>query len=132
VLKTLRAAALVVLVCSPPSWALAEDLDGSKPLLCATIDAHYCEVGEVCYRTLPGVLGAPHFIRINFAKKLVVGPQRTTEIRFMESGEGQLLLEGTELGYAWGIALATKTGAMSTTLVSHENVFVLFGVCTPS
>jgi hypothetical protein len=50
----------------------------------------------------------------------------------MESGEGQLLLQGTELGYAWGIALDTKTGAMSTTLVSHENVFVLFGACTPS
>jgi hypothetical protein len=131
-LKTFRAAALVVLVCSPFSWALAADFDGSKPLLCATIDAHYCEVGEICYRTLPGVLGAPQFVRINFAKKLVIGPQRTTEIRFMESGEGQLLLEGTELGYAWGIALETKTGAMLTTLVSHENVFVLFGVCTPS
>jgi hypothetical protein len=111
---------------------LAADFDGSKPLLCATIDAHFCDVGEVCYRTLPGVLGAPQFIRINFAKKLVAGPQRTTEIRFMESGEGQLLLEGTELGYAWGIALDTKTGAISTTLVSHENVFVLFGACTPS
>jgi hypothetical protein len=131
-LKTLRATALVVLVCSTPSWALAADFDGSKPLLCATIDAHFCDVGEVCYRTLPGVLGAPQFIRINFAKKLVAGPQRTTEIRFMESGEGQLLLEGTELGYAWGIALDTKTGAISTTLVSHENVFVLFGACTPS
>lgn len=131
-LKIVSATALAVLVCATPSRVFSADFDGSKPLLCATIDAHYCEVGEVCYRTLPGVLGAPQFVRINFAKKLIVGPQRTTEIRFMESGEGQLLLEGTELGYAWGIALAAKTGAMSTTLVSHENVFVLFGVCTPS
>jgi hypothetical protein len=131
-LKILLATALVALVCSTPSWALAADFDGSKPLLCATIDAHFCEVGEVCYRTLPGVLGAPQFIRINFAKKIIAGSQRTTKIRFMESGEGQLLLQGTELGYGWGIALNTKTGAMSTTLVNHEDVFVLFGACTPS
>jgi hypothetical protein len=131
-LQITRATALAVLIGSVPSWVLGADFDGSKPLLCATIDAHFCEVGEVCYRTLPGVLGAPQFMRVNFAKKIVVGDQRTTEIRFMESSEDQLLLQGTELGYAWGIALEKKTGAMSTTLVSHENVFILFGVCTPS
>jgi hypothetical protein len=131
-LQITRAIALAVLIGSAPSWVLGADFDGSKPLLCATIDAHFCEVGEVCYRTLPGVLGAPQFMRVNFAKKIVAGPQRTTEIRFMESSEDQLLLQGTELGYAWGIALEKKTGAMSTTLVSHENVFILFGVCTPS
>jgi len=131
-LKTLRATALAVLVCSTPLWALGADFDGSKPLLCATIDAHFCEPGDICYRTLPGVLGAPQFMRINFAKKLIAGPQRTTEIRYMEPAEGQLLLQGTELGYGWSIALDMKTGAMSTTLVSNENVFILFGACTPS
>src|ERR1700675_2690572 len=109
-LKTLRATALVVLVCSPPSWALAADFDGSKPLLCATIDAHLCDFGQVCYRTLPAFLGAPQFMHINFAKKAIIGPHRTTEIRFMEPSEGQLLLQGTELGYAWSVALDTQTG----------------------
>jgi hypothetical protein len=50
----------------------------------------------------------------------------------MEPSDGQLLLQGTELGYAWSVALDTKTGAMSTTLVNREDVFVLFGSCTPS
>jgi hypothetical protein len=49
----------MALVCSTPSWALAADSDGSKPLLCATIDAHFCEVGDdyvhqpLYFRTLP-------------------------------------------------------------------------------
>ena len=46
-LKPLRAAALAILVCTAPSWVLGADFDGSKPLLCATIDAHFCDIGEV-------------------------------------------------------------------------------------
>ncbi|MFM0170242.1 hypothetical protein [Paraburkholderia sediminicola] len=131
-LKIVSATALAVLVCATPSTVLSADFDGSKPLLCATIDTHFCDVGEVCYRTLPATLGAPQFIRINFAKKTIAGPQRTTEIQHMERSDGQLLLQGTELGYAWSVALDTKAGTMSTTLVNREDVFVLFGACTPS
>jgi hypothetical protein len=50
----------------------------------------------------------------------------------MEPGNGQLLLQGTELDYGWSIALDTKTGALSATLVNREDVFVMFGACTPS
>ncbi len=134
-LKTLRSTVCAILVCSMPSWVLGADFDGSKPLLCATIDAHFCDVGEICYRTLPAFLGAPQFIRINFAKKSIIGSsqgssQRTTDIRYMESSKDQLLLQGAELGYGWSVVLDTKTGAMSATLVNREDVFVLFAACT--
>jgi hypothetical protein len=119
------------LVCASPSWVLSADFDGSKPLLCAPIDAHFCDVGQVCYRTLPSIPEAPEFIRINFAKQAIVGSQRTTQIRHMEPGDGPLLLQGTELGCASRVALDTKA-AMSTALVNREVVFVLFGSCTPS
>jgi hypothetical protein len=102
-LKPLRATTLAILVGSAPSWGLGADFDGSKPLLCATIDAHFCDIGEVCLRTLPAILGAPDFVHINFAKKTIVGSQRTTAIRYMEAGEGQLLMQGTELGYCWSL-----------------------------
>ncbi|BCG00400.1 hypothetical protein PPGU19_049680 [Paraburkholderia sp. PGU19] len=131
-LKSLRTTAVAILVCSTPTWVSGADFDGSKPLLCATIDAHFCDIGEVCFRTLPGILGAPDFVRLNFARKLVINSQRSTPIRYMESGDGQLLLQGTELGYGWSIVLDTKTGGMSATLVNRDDVFVLFGTCTPS
>lgn len=132
-LKSLRSTALAILVCSTPSWVYGADFDGSKALICATIDAHFCDIGDVCVRTTPFILGAPDFVHINFAKKVIVGPQqRTTAIRYMESGDGQLLLQGTELGYGWSITLNTKTGGMSATLVNRDDVFVLFGACTPS
>jgi hypothetical protein len=71
--------------------------------------------------------------RPNFAKKTIVGSsQRSTAIRYMETGEGQLLMQGTELGYGWNIALDTKSGGISMAPVNRDDVFVLFGTCTPS
>jgi hypothetical protein len=130
-MKSVRKIVLVSLAASASSWAFGSDFDGSKPLLCATTDAHFCDAGEICFRTLPEILGSPKFIRINFAKKTISASQRTTEIRYIEPGNGQLLLQGTELGYGWSIAIDTKTGSMSTTLVNREDVFVVFGACTP-
>jgi hypothetical protein len=112
--------------------ASAAPVDGSKPLLCATIDAHDCDAGELCLRALPAELGAPQFLRIDFAKKTVVGPERTTAIRFMDSGPQQILMQGTEMGFAWTIALDKAEGTMTVTLVNHEDTLVLFGACTAS
>jgi hypothetical protein len=80
---------------------------------------------------VPEEVGAPAFMRIDFEKKTVSGPQRTSPVQFMEKNEKQLLLQGTELGYAWTIALDQATGKMMITLVDRDGAFVLFGSCTP-
>ena len=129
-LKTLRTTAVAILVCTTPSWVLGADFDGSKPLLCATIDAHACDPGETCLRALPSELGVPQFLRIDFAKKTVTGPQRTTPIRFMQKDESQILLQGTELSFAWTIVLDKVDGTIGVTLVNREDALVLFGACT--
>jgi len=48
----------------------------------------------------------------------------------MDKSDTQLLLQGTEFGYGWVIAVDQETGRMTATLANHENVFVLFGACT--
>jgi hypothetical protein len=116
--------------CASAAWG--GDFDGSKPLLCATIDAHSCDPGQVCERGLPADLGVPQFLRIDFSKKIVVGPARTTPIRFMEAGAGQILMQGTELGFAWTIALDTADATMTLSLVNREDAYTLFGACTPN
>jgi hypothetical protein len=128
--KLKRTTLATVWLCSA-TCVFGADFDGSKPLLCATVDAHDCDVGEICLRALPAALGAPQFLHIDFAKKTVTGPQRTTPIRFMETGQSQILLQGTELGFAWTIVLDRMDGAMTVTLVNREDALVLFGACTP-
>jgi hypothetical protein len=124
----LAALTMAAAVAAPAS---ADDFDGSKQLICATVEARDCVPGEECFKGLPQDVGAPSFVRIDFEKKSLVGPHRTTPILFLEKGERQLLLQGTELGYAWVLALDQTNGRFSASLTNHDGAFVLFGSCTP-
>lgn len=110
---------------------VAADYDGSKLLVCANLEAAYCSPGYACDPGQASDIGAPTFMRIDLANKRIVGPQRTTPIVTVEKGDGQLLLQGTELEYAWSLALDTAEGTIAATLVDREGVVVLFGACTP-
>jgi hypothetical protein len=107
------------------------DFDGSKMLICATIDAMDCVSGENCTKGRAGDMGAPAFLRIDFAKKAIVGTKHTTPIVAMENADKQILLQGKEQGYGWTFALDQEEGKFSATLVNRDGVFVLFGSCTP-
>jgi hypothetical protein len=109
---------------------LGAEFDGSRLLMCANVEAADCAPGQTCVRLRPDDIGAPAFIRIDFNRKVIVGPKRTTDITSIEKADRQLLLQGTELGYAWSIALDTGSGKLAATLADREGVFVLFGNCT--
>jgi len=111
--------------------ASAGDFDGSKVLICAPIEVSDCAPGETCRKGAPADVGVPAFIRIDIAKKSVVGPKRTTPIVSIEKSEQQILLQGTELGYAWTLVLDQDSGELSGSFLNREDVFVLFGSCTP-
>jgi hypothetical protein len=111
--------------------ASAGDFDGSKVLICAPVEVSDCAAGETCRKGAPADVGVPAFIRIDIAKMAIVGPKRTTPIVSIERSEQQILLQGTELGSAWTVALDQQSGEMSGSLVNREEVFVLFGSCTP-
>jgi len=127
--RTALAAASAALLCS--TAVFGADFDGSKRLICATVDAHACDPGEACLRGLPDDIGVPRFMRIDFAAKTIAGPKRTTQIRYMDTGADQILMQGTELGYAWTVVLDKADGSMSMTLVSRDDTFAVFGYCTP-
>jgi len=129
-LRRTALAASAALLCATTA-VFGADFDGSKPLICATVDAHACDPGEVCLRGLPDSIGIPEFMRIDFAKKTVAGPKRTTQIRYIDTSADQILMQGTELGYAWTVVLDKTDGAMSMTLVSRDDAFTVFGYCTP-
>ena len=122
---------LAALVWALSSTAIARDFDGSKPLICAPVEAMECHSGEKCETGIPDDVGAPAFMRIDFAKKVIVGPKRTSPILSMDKDDKQILLQGTELGLAWSMALHTTTGKMVSTFSSRDGAFVLFGSCTP-
>ena len=105
--------------------------DMPQRLMCATVEAMDCEPGAACVRGLPSVIGAPAFMRIDLANKTIAGAKRSTPIVSIEQNAENLLLQGTEIGYGWTLAVDVKQGTMAATLVNGEGAFVLFGSCTP-
>jgi hypothetical protein len=120
-----------LIACLASGNAVAGDFDGSKVLICAPAEAMDCASGAACTNARPVDLGAPAFFRVDVGNRSVIGPKRTTQIQFIEKGEDQLLLQGTELGLAWTFALNSADGTMAVTFVDRQSVAVLFGSCTP-
>lgn len=110
--------------------ALAADLDGSKPLLCATQAALDCARGDDCAAGLPEEIGAPSFMRLDLAKKTVIGPQTTSEILLLDKSGKQLLLQGREAGFGWTIVVDQQSGELTVTLTNRNGAYVLYGACT--
>jgi hypothetical protein len=110
--------------------ALAADFDGSKPLLCATQSALDCSRGDDCAAGLPEDVGAPTFMRIDLAKKAVIGPKTTSDILLQEKSAKQLLLQGREGGFGWTIVVDQQSGELTVSLTNRSGAYVLYGACT--
>jgi hypothetical protein len=118
-------------LCVAVSPAFAEDVfDGTKPLLCSSIEALDCDPGVVCERGIPEIMGAPQFLRIDFAKNEIAGPLRTTKIRSMEKDDDQIVLQGYDIGLGWTLAIDRVTGNMRITFAGGDAAFIIFGACT--
>ncbi len=120
---------VALLFMSHPVWA-EDPYNGTKPLLCASVEAVACEPGEVCEKGLPERMGAPQFMRIDFSNKQIVGPKRTTAIRLMELTDWQLTVQGFELGMGWRIGIDRTSGKMMATLIGPDAAYIVFGACT--
>ena len=130
-MRSVRAILCATLAVAFAPLAQGGSFDGTKPLICAPVRAMDCAIGEQCVTGTPDEIGAPNFLRIDFDKKVVVGPQRTSPVMSADKNDKQILLQGNELGYAWTIALDQGNGKMVVTLVDRAGAFVLFGSCTP-
>ena len=123
--------ALVLLVCALTVPVFAQEaIDGTKPLVCASLQAISCAPGEECERGLPESIGAPQFLRIDFAKKEIIGPKRSAQILFLEKSDEQITMQGFELGMGWTLAIDRATGKAIITFANREEGIVIFGACT--
>jgi hypothetical protein len=121
---------LVVLLCLITSPVAFADFDGSEALICATVEARDCVLRSECFTGEAKEVGAPAFFRLDFDKKVVYGPERTSPIEKMEKSAAGLLLQGSELGFGWVIAIDIRSGDFSGSLTNSEGSFLLFGSCT--
>ncbi len=125
--------AFLCLILTPLSLAAA-DFDGSKPLLCATIETFECGSGIECQRGTAQSVNLPQFLVIDFKDKKISGTREsgevlTTKIENMERSEGKLVLQGTENNKGWNMLINEATGKMTITASDDQVGFVVFGAC---
>jgi hypothetical protein len=107
-----------------------EAVDGTKPLICATLQAVSCSPGEECEQNLPESIGAPQFLWIDFSKKEIISSKRSNRILFMDKNDEQITMQGFELGMGWTLVIDRATGKAILTFANREEGIVIFGGCT--
>ena len=114
----------------------AAAFDGSKPLICASIEAFDCASGGECLKGSAASMNVPQFIRLDFKDKVAKatrpdGQERISKFGSMTQDDGALILQGVQGGLGWTMAIAQDGGSMALTAAGAEVGFVIFGACTP-
>ena len=125
------ASAPIVLLLAFSATAIAADFDGSVPLSCTAVQANDClPAGGACKVVKPESSTTPVF-SIDFAKKEVRSPFRTTALVVQHSSDSEksLVLQGTDRSNAWTARIDKTTGAMTITVADSKGAMVAFGQC---
>lgn len=126
--------ALALLTLPLPS--MATDLDDSKPLLCATVDAIECDGHSAeCLAGTTEMANLPQFVRIHLKEGKIEavkpsGESLSSKIMTHKREGGKLILQGMENGRGWSMVIVKKTGKMSAAIAGDQVGFVVFGNCT--
>ena len=111
--------------------ALAADFDGSKALICSTIETHDCAAGTICERGLAEDINVPQFIRLDFAAKTMSARGRTSAIGGYARSGGMLVIQGFENNRAFSATISEQSGKLVAAIAADEAGYLLFGACTP-
>jgi len=116
--------------------AMAENLTGAENILCAGIQATYCDTSGACEVGMPWQWNMPDFVEIDLEAKIVSTTQaaerlRQTPIRTLERVNGEIYLQGVENGRAFSFVIDEATGVASIAIAADGMTISVFGACTP-
>ena len=121
--------------------ALADDIDGKKPLICANVDISECVPDGQCEAVTAASIDASNLLKVDFREKTVGGVGKAanrppTAIETQEIAGGKIYLQGidtdeeTGRGLAWTMVINQDSGRMSLSATGGDVIFTIFGSCT--
>jgi hypothetical protein len=128
---TLMLCGFVVLGLARP--LAAQPFDGSKPLLCAAMEAIQCAAGGDCAAGSAEMINFPEFFRIDFDKKAITSTRsdrtnRTTPIEALSRSQAGTLMHGAQEQFSWSMVISEE-GKMTLTVSGDRQGFIVFGAC---
>jgi hypothetical protein len=116
--------------------ASAEDLTGVDKILCAGVQATYCDTSGACEVGMPWQWNMPEFVEIDLEAKMVsttkaVERFRQTPIRTLERANGEIYLQGVENARAFSFVIDEASGVASIAIAADGMTISVFAACTP-
>jgi len=114
----------------------AADFDGSKPMLCASLDVLECVDGRDCNMVAADDVDAPQFISVDLKHDKIQldrsGQSRHPQLRNRENLNNRLVLQGVgaETGLGWSLSVDQDSGKFVLSAAGDEVAFIIFGACT--
>ena len=109
-----------------------ELIDGSAPLECRAEQGHDCLPEEAQCGPLQRDAHHPPVITIDVSKGEVHSPFREAVLQVgrSTSNKESLVLQGSDLLFAWSALVNKTTGAMTISISDRKGAYVIFGKCT--
>jgi hypothetical protein len=124
----------IALAVSAVSAAAAAELDDSVTLACTGQETHDCLPGQKqcppIEKTAPLKGQKPYFV-VDFANKQIQSPYRTAVMPITTKivDKEQIVLQGTDLSFAWSMIINRKTGKATATVADRQGAYVAFAQC---
>lgn len=115
--------------------ASAGDLDGSGNIVCAVLGVVGCVEGGACAQGEAKSFDLPSLFVFDAKKKVIrssdeAGHKEVSPVKSMEKNGNHLILQGSEQGRGWDVAINTETGGMSGAVVGDALGMLVSGACT--
>lgn len=111
--------------------ALAETLDGSKPITCKLDGSAQCDATASCIEVTLEQIDLADELRLDFQKQQIASKdaERTSPIDDVDVLDAVLVLQGHQAGRGWTIVIDRATGHLSAALAESAGAFVIAGEC---
>src|SRR5258706_7283474 len=134
-LKSATLAALLSAAIAVPS-GVAGDFDGSKPMICAALQAVSCQANAECKQDTVESLNIPQFFWIDVTAKTVGerdpdGQVRSAPIQSVAQSDTFLILQGTKESMGWSATISKNSGKLTVTASKGTSAMIVYGACTP-
>lgn len=125
--------ALCSLVLAPS--LIAENVQDSQNIVCATGTALLCVENGDCFRVVPDEIDLPRFILIDTKKRTLSTTKlsnrpRTTQIDRLTRDGGRILIQGIEQGRAYSLSIEEDIGLLTGVMAKDGVTLSVFGDCT--
>ena len=125
---------VLLVLASPVMWA--DDLTGQDRFLCSIGDVTMCTADWECETDAPARFNIPDFIVFDLEAGLLKTTEashenRQTPILSTSREDGQIVLQGLEMGRAFSFNIDETSGVLTASASKPGQFSGAFGVCTP-